>query len=106
MAHYAFLDSNNFVVEVITGRDENDLLEGITSWEIYYGNIRGLTCKRTSYNTYYDGETIFDGNGEAIGVTENNSKHRDGKNPFRGKFASIGDLYDEDNDVFINRPQQ
>lgn len=50
MAHYAFLDDNDIVVEVIVGRDENDLVDGVTSWEDYYANVRGLRCVRTSYN--------------------------------------------------------
>ena len=49
MAHYAFLDANNIVTEVITGIDENELIEGLPP-EIWYGNFRGQTCKRTSYN--------------------------------------------------------
>jgi hypothetical protein len=44
MAHYAYLDENNIVTQVIVGRDEDDLIEGVTSWEEYYGAIR------TSYN--------------------------------------------------------
>jgi hypothetical protein len=44
MAHYAYLDENNIVTQVIVGRDENDLIDGVTSWEEYYGAIR------TSYN--------------------------------------------------------
>ena len=44
MAHYAYLDENNIVTQVIVGRDEDDLLEGVTSWEEYYGAVR------TSYN--------------------------------------------------------
>jgi hypothetical protein len=47
MAHYAFLDENNIVTEVIVGKDETDLTH---DWEQYYGNIRGQVCKRTSYN--------------------------------------------------------
>jgi len=47
MAHYAFLDENNVVTEVIVGRHEDDL--GI-DWEQYYGEFRGQRCKRTSYN--------------------------------------------------------
>ena len=50
MAHYAFLDSNNIVTEVITGRDEDEVVDGISDWEAYYGAIRGQTCVRTSYN--------------------------------------------------------
>ena len=49
MAHYAFLDSNNIVTEVITGIDETELIEGLHP-EVWYGNFRGKSCKRTSYN--------------------------------------------------------
>ena len=49
MAHYAFLDNNNIVTEVITGIDENQLIEGLYP-ETWYGNFRGQVCKRTSYN--------------------------------------------------------
>ena len=52
MAHYAFLDSNNIVTEVITGIDETELIEGLHP-EIWYGNFRGQVCKRTSYNHNY-----------------------------------------------------
>ena len=48
MAHYAFLD-NNIVTEVITGKDETELIDGLTP-EQWYGNYRGQTCIRTSYN--------------------------------------------------------
>jgi hypothetical protein len=44
MAHYAYLDENNIVTQVIVGRDEDDLIDGVTSWEEYYGALR------TSYN--------------------------------------------------------
>jgi len=49
MAHYAFLDESNIVTEVITGIDETELIEGLNP-ETWYGNFRGQTCKRTSYN--------------------------------------------------------
>jgi hypothetical protein len=49
MAHYAFLDKDNVVTEVITGIDETELIEGLDP-ETWYGNFRGQTCKRTSYN--------------------------------------------------------
>lgn len=52
MAHYAFLDANNIVIEVITGKDETELIEGLTP-ETWYGNFRGQVCKRTSYNNNY-----------------------------------------------------
>ena len=47
MAHYAFLDSNNIVTEVIVGKDEG---EGGIDWEQHYGEFRSQTCKRTSYH--------------------------------------------------------
>jgi hypothetical protein len=52
MAHYAFLDDNNIVTEVITGIDETELIEGLDT-ETWYGNFRGQVCKRTSYNGNY-----------------------------------------------------
>jgi len=49
MAHYAFLDENNVVTEVIVGIDETELIEGVIP-EIWYGNFRNQRCVRTSYN--------------------------------------------------------
>jgi hypothetical protein len=71
MAHYAFLDSNNTVTEVIIGIDETELIEGLHP-EIWYGNFRNQTCKRTSYN----------GN-------------------IRKNYAGIGYTYDPERDAFI-----
>jgi hypothetical protein len=48
MAHYAFLE-NNIVTEVIVGVDETELIEGLSPEE-WYGNFKGKTCIRTSYN--------------------------------------------------------
>lgn len=77
MAHYALLDENNIVTQVIVGKDENEPLpEGYESWEQYYGG------KQTSYNT--------------IG-----NVHLNGGTPFRANFAGIGYKYDADLDVFI-----
>lgn len=82
MAHYAFLNENNIVTEVIVGRDEDDLVEGVTSWEDYYGAVRGQKCVQTSYNTQA-GAHIYGGT------------------PFRGNYAGIGFTYDEALDAFI-----
>ena len=49
MAHYAFLDENNIVTEVIVGIDETETIEALDT-ETWYGNFRGQVCKRTSYN--------------------------------------------------------
>ena len=43
MAHYAYLDENNIVINVIVGKDETELIDGVDT-ETYYG------AKRTSYN--------------------------------------------------------
>ena len=72
MAHYAFLNQENTVVEVITGIDETELIEG-TDPETWYGNYRKQKCIRTSYN-----------------------------NKIRKRFAAIGMLYREDLDAFIS----
>jgi hypothetical protein len=78
MAHYAFLDENNIVTEVIVGNNESI----DTDWEIYYGNIRGQICKRTSYNT-------------SGGV------HNEGGVPYRKNYAGIGYVFRED----VNSPE-
>lgn len=101
MAHYALLNEDNVVVQVITGRDEDDTTAGVTDWEDWYSNETGYVCKRTSYNT----------NKEIIRIDENtweygNSFHKNGKTPFRGKFASIGDIYDAERDEFITPQNQ
>ena len=73
MAHYAFLDENNIVTEVIVGRNEDELVNGISDWETHYAEFRpGQTCKRTSYN-----------------------------NNIRKNFAGMGYTYDEIRDAFI-----
>ena len=71
MAHYAFLDKNNIVTEVIVGVDETELIEGLTP-ETWYGNFKGQKCVRTSYN----------GN-------------------IRKNYAGVGFTFDEDKDAFI-----
>ena len=76
MAHYAFINDNNIVTEVIVGIDEDnttDLPEGFADWEAWYADFRGQTCKRTSYNTsanaHTDGGTAFRGNYAGIGLS-------------------------------------
>jgi hypothetical protein len=84
MAHYAFINEQNIVTEVIVGIDETDtstLPEGFASWEDWYENFRGQTCKRTSYNTY-------------------GNEHKSEGTAFRGNYAGKGFIYDTDNDVF------
>ena len=71
MAHYAFLDDDKIVTEVIVGIDETELIEGLDT-ETWYGNFRGQICKRTSYNAN-----------------------------IRKNYAGIGYTYDADRDAFI-----
>jgi hypothetical protein len=71
MAHYAFLDSDNIVIEVIVGVDETELIEGKDP-ETWYAEFRGQVCKRTSYN----------GN-------------------IRKNYAGLGFYFDEGRDAFI-----
>ena len=71
MAHYAFLDANLIVTEVITGKDETETIEGLDP-ETWYGNFRGQECKRTSYSS-----------------------------SIRFNYAGIGYSYDEVDDAFI-----
>jgi hypothetical protein len=49
MAHYAYLDDNNMVVDVIVGKDETELIDGLHP-EIYYAQGTDYTVKRTSFN--------------------------------------------------------
>lgn len=88
MAHYAFLDENNTVVEVIVGKSENDTSQ---DWEEWYGNYKGLVCKRTSYNTrggvHYDPVT--------------NLPSTDQSKAYRKNYAAIGYTYDYAFDAFI-----
>lgn len=93
MAHYAFINTENKVVEVITGKNEDEQLpNGFSSWEEYYESKReGVTCLRTSYNTrdnvYYDADTNE--------VSEDQSK------AFRGNYAGVGMVYDSDKNIFL-----
>jgi hypothetical protein len=72
MAHYAFLDENNIVTEVITGRNEDEIIDGVSDWEEFYGQLRNQKCVRTSYH----------GN-------------------IRKNYAGVGHMYDQDLDAFI-----
>ena len=84
MAHYALINSENIVVQVIAGIDENVIQTDVDgtevggsseAWEQFYASqpwFEGLTCKRTSYNRN-----------------------------IRANYAGIGYTYDPDFDVFI-----
>jgi hypothetical protein len=72
MAHYAFLDENNTVTEIIVGIEETELIEGKDP-ETWYGEFRGQRCVRTSYNAN-----------------------------IRKNYAGIGFSYSEELDAFIS----
>ena len=79
MAHYAWIDANNIVVNVTVGVDENITQNNIggstEAWETFYTqaiNEQGIYVKRTSYN---------------------------GK--IRKNYAGIGFKYDSIKDAFI-----
>jgi hypothetical protein len=72
MAHYAFVDENNIVTQVIVGRNEDEVVDGISDWEAHYAQVAGQRCLRTSYN-----------------------------NKIRKQYAGIGYTYDEDADQFV-----
>ena len=80
MAHYAYLDENNIVTQVIVGKNEDEIVldenGNPIDWEVYYG------AKRTSYHTWK-------------GV------HQNGGTPFRKNYAAIGFEYDPIRDAFI-----
>jgi hypothetical protein len=76
MAHYAELNENNVVLQVIVGVDEPHDGEAI------YAQTTGKVWKKTSYNT-------------SGGV------HLLGGTPLRKNYAGIGYTYDPDRDAFI-----
>jgi hypothetical protein len=67
VAHYAYLDADNVVTQVIVGKDEGE--DGV-DWEAYYGAVR------TSYNTH-------------------GGQHANGGTPFRYNYAGIGYTFSE-----------
>ena len=72
MAHYAYINKEtNQVVEVIVGKDESELINGLDT-ETYYAQGTPYTVKRTSYNS-----------------------------KIRGNYAGIGMLYLTLEDIFI-----
>lgn len=82
-SHYAFLNKNNVVVNVLVYED--DLLpEGYESFEDYYGEAMGMACKKTCPDTLA-------------------GSHISGGTPFRGNYAQLGHLYDEELDAFVEK---
>ena len=90
MAHYAILNSQNKVINVIVGADEHtqddDTIgsaDRTAQWENEFAVLLGAdSCKRTSYNT-------------------RGNEHINGGTPYRKNYASIGYSYDAEKDAFI-----
>jgi hypothetical protein len=77
MAHFAQIDENNIVIQVIPAGDEYE-----ENGEELYAEIAGGIWKRTSYNTFAN-------------------EHSGGGIPFRKNYAQIGGTYDQERDAFI-----
>ena len=91
MAHYAKLGANNKVISVEVVADKDCLnASGVEDEEVgrqFLENIHNWPLwKKTSYNT-------------------SGNKHNSGDDSkaFRGNYAGIGMIYDEDNDIFISK---
>ena len=79
MAHYAWINENNIVINLTVGVDENIIQEGVggstEAWEQFYTqaiNQEGVYVKRTSYNS-----------------------------KIRGTYAGVGYTYNADEDIFV-----
>ena len=77
MAHFAELDDNNVVIQVIVGIGEE-----YGDGEVIYQQETGRVWKKTSYNT-------------------RGGVHETGGTPFRKNYAGIGYVYDSVRDAFI-----
>lgn len=87
MAHYAILNEDNIVINVIVGQDETELIDNLDT-ETYYSNLFNSIVKRTSYNTV-------------------RGLKPDGSKGFRKNYAGIGYSYNEELDAFIPpKPEQ
>tara|TARA_R100000988_G_C3980652_1_gene156749 strand:+ start:254 stop:646 length:393 start_codon:yes stop_codon:yes gene_type:complete len=82
MAHFAKLDENNIVTEVVVVH--NDVATSESAGATFLNNMYGTsdTWKQTSYNTF-------------------GNQHKLGGTPFRKNFAGVGFTYDASNDAFI-----
>jgi hypothetical protein len=80
MAHFAQVDENNIVIQVLV-TDDNDP-NGDEGYQWLVDNFGGSWIK-TSYNTRAN-------------------QHTKGKEPVRGNYANIGMTYDQERDVFLH----
>ena len=73
MGNFALLNEDNVVVNIITGRNEDEVVDGISDWEAHYSEVTGFTAVRTSFNSN-----------------------------FRNEYARIGGTYDPIKDRFVS----
>lgn len=115
MAHFAQLDNNNTVLQVIV--IDNDIApdnssESEAAGQAFIADILKLdgVWKQTSYNTQYAYKYEYDesqpslmqpSEQKVISTTIVGSEHTLGGTPFRGTFAGIGYTYDADADTFV-----
>mgnify|MGYP003624510650 FL=1 len=88
MAHFAKINTDNIVVDVVVVKDSEILIDGSENEQKGIDFLNSLfntnyNWKKTSYNTY-SGVHINDGT------------------PFRKNFAGIGFTYDSGRDAFIS----
>lgn len=74
MGTFALLNEDNVVVNIIKGRDEYEVVDGISNWEEHYSEATGLKAVRTSFNAN-----------------------------FRNEYAEIGGVYDSTKDRFVSQ---
>jgi len=95
MAHFAKLDENNIVIDVVSISDSDTMQDGNESEAKgveFLTNLTGYTnWKQTSYNTSAGKYLNSDGK-EADDQTK----------AFRGNYAGVGSTYDETNDIFVH----
>ena len=90
MAHFAKLDVNNIVTQVVVLHnnellDENNVEQESLGIQFLHNMYKdSATWKQTSYNTFA-------------------GAHRLGGTPFRKNYAGIGKIYDETKDAFMDQ---
>ena len=87
MAHFAKINTDNIVVDVVVVKDSEILIDGSENEQKGIDFLNSLfntnyNWKRTSYNTY-------------------GGVHNNGGTPFRKNYAGIGYSYDQTKNAFI-----
>ena len=93
MAHYAWVDKDNKVINVTVVKDEDQMVDGVED---------EVTGDQFLKETHKDTDFVKNG-GKFIkcSINTNSNKHDQGKTPLRGNMADKGGTYDPVNDQFI-----